>query len=380
MEEIDTQLFTDEYNVARYLDAFNKKVKPLLVCFDPEIRSNILLDIVKVKDKDTKKVTEKLKERQIFTKKECDLVSGMPFKEADQDSYEDLMRMEDKEIKFWDKVNKIPNNMEESEWNELRVDYHERMRIAKIDGIIYEKEVLEDVLKHLEVKDLKAAMQGELPADIFVLCDIANDDSWALISRKWGEPLCYFNDIFKYEEHANKRDVYYKMVGKENDDNKYEEWLDYLAECKVMTGETMVAEFETIVNTENMDIVLDRVKEKSAKVVIEQPVEVKKKRVMSEGDEDEDEIEEDEDGNIIRNDENLLLDDEFDDTFGEVPDGYVISEPVVTVAEIIIEETKIVESRLEGQEGTNGPDDSTLNEVEAPRNEAVLEEEDEWGF
>jgi hypothetical protein len=52
MEDIDSQLFTDEYNVARYLDAFNKKVKPLLVCFDPEIRNNILLDIVKLKDKD----------------------------------------------------------------------------------------------------------------------------------------------------------------------------------------------------------------------------------------------------------------------------------------------------------------------------------------
>ena len=116
------------------------------------------------------------------------------------------------------------------------------------------------------------------------------------------------------------------MVGKENEDNRYEEWLDYLAECKVMTGETMVTEFETIVNTEKMDIVLEKVKEKSANTVIEQPVEVKKKRVMSEGDEDDDEIEEDEDGNLIRADEDLKLDDEFDDTFGEVPEGYVVDE------------------------------------------------------
>ena len=350
MEDIDSQLFTDEYNVARYLDAFNKKVKPLLVCFDPEIRNNILLDIVKIKDKDTKKVTEKLKERQIFTKSECDLVSGLPFKETDQDSYQDLMRMEDKEIKFWDKVNKVPNNMEETEWEELRVDYHERMRIAKIEGVIHEKEMIEDIIKHLEIKELEAAMQGELPVDIFVLSDISEDDSWALISRKWDEPLCYFNDIFKYEKQAIERDNYYKMVGKENEDNRYEEWLDYLAECKVMTGETMVTEFETIVNTEKMDIVLEKVKEKSAKVVIEQPVEVKKKRVMSEGDEDDDEIEEDEDGNLIRSDEDLKLDDEFDDTFGEVPEGYVVDES------------------------------NTYEEEEEKQEEKQEEPEDDWGF
>jgi hypothetical protein len=38
--------FTDEYNVARYLDAFNKKVKPLLVC-NLDVRNDILLDIIK---------------------------------------------------------------------------------------------------------------------------------------------------------------------------------------------------------------------------------------------------------------------------------------------------------------------------------------------
>jgi hypothetical protein len=51
-------LFTDEYNVARYLDAFNKKVKPLLVCFNLDVRNDILLDIIKIKDKQTKVITE----------------------------------------------------------------------------------------------------------------------------------------------------------------------------------------------------------------------------------------------------------------------------------------------------------------------------------
>jgi hypothetical protein len=35
------------------------------------------------------------------------MVSGISNKVGDQDSYEDLMRMEDKEIKFWVKVDKL---------------------------------------------------------------------------------------------------------------------------------------------------------------------------------------------------------------------------------------------------------------------------------
>ncbi len=34
---------TGEYNIDRYLDAFNKRVKPLLVCFDPSVRDEILV-------------------------------------------------------------------------------------------------------------------------------------------------------------------------------------------------------------------------------------------------------------------------------------------------------------------------------------------------
>jgi hypothetical protein len=68
------------------------------VCFHPDIRSKILLNIVKVKDKLTKVTTEKLQERNFFTINDCQLVSGMPNKETDQDTYEDLMKMEDKEM------------------------------------------------------------------------------------------------------------------------------------------------------------------------------------------------------------------------------------------------------------------------------------------
>ena len=123
-EQLDKNpnLTNDEYNVAKYLGAFNKRIKPLLVCFDPEIRDEIIINVYK--DKETKLI--KLADRSVFTKKQCTLIAGKPFKPEDQDTYEALMIMEDKEIRFWDSVNKIPNNIEETEWEEVRQDWKER--------------------------------------------------------------------------------------------------------------------------------------------------------------------------------------------------------------------------------------------------------------
>jgi hypothetical protein len=42
------------------------KVKPLLVCFNEDVRATILLDIIKIKDKNNKKVTENLKREQFY--------------------------------------------------------------------------------------------------------------------------------------------------------------------------------------------------------------------------------------------------------------------------------------------------------------------------
>jgi hypothetical protein len=330
IDEINQTLFTDDYNVARYLEAFNKKVKPLLVCFSPEIRDNILLDIVKIKDKATKTTTEKLKERVIFTKSECELVSGMPFKVTDQDSYEELMTMEDKEIKFWDKVNKVPNYMDEKEWISIRQDYHERMEIAKAEGIASEKDKLDNIFKLLEIKQLNDVVtKGELPLDVFIIADIALDGSGNLVSRKWGEVLCHIEEIFKYEKEAIARHNYYIYNQIEDIENRYEQWLDYISEQEIMHGVLIFDEDgdKSDILQKNSKVIVDLLKEKSEQV--ELPKEERKKRVYLEGDEDDDdelEMEEDEDGNLTRLEEILLLDDEIDDTYGEKPDDYVFEE------------------------------------------------------
>jgi DNA polymerase elongation subunit (family B) len=81
---------TGEYNVARYLDNFNKRVKPLLVVFHPDIRDEIL-------------ITDPQK-RPYFTPTQMKLDSGHPYEEKHQDKMDEVMTLSDTEIIFWNKM------------------------------------------------------------------------------------------------------------------------------------------------------------------------------------------------------------------------------------------------------------------------------------
>lgn len=88
---------TGEYNVDKYLDAFNKRVNPLLVCFDPLVREDILVD--------------NPSKRKYFTKQELELTSGYPFKDGDQDKLEELLVITDEELLFWNSIGVSPTYM-----------------------------------------------------------------------------------------------------------------------------------------------------------------------------------------------------------------------------------------------------------------------------
>jgi DNA polymerase, archaea type len=83
-----------DYNVPRYLSNFNKRVEPLLVAFNPSIREDILI--------------EDPKDRQYFTKLQCELVNGYPLKESGQDKFDEVMTLSDSEVIFWNKVGRDP--------------------------------------------------------------------------------------------------------------------------------------------------------------------------------------------------------------------------------------------------------------------------------
>ena len=88
-----------EYNVDKYLDAFNKRVEVLLDGFDSEIRKKILVNIKrsKVKDAAGKKVEKVELIKNEFTSSELQL------KNFDHDKYEPSMFLEEKELEFWNR-------------------------------------------------------------------------------------------------------------------------------------------------------------------------------------------------------------------------------------------------------------------------------------
>jgi DNA polymerase elongation subunit (family B) len=83
-----------DYNVARYLNNFNKRIEPLLCVFKTDIRDDILI--------------EDPKDRQYFTKSQCELVNGFPLKEDGQDKFDEVMTLSDSEVLFWNRVKRDP--------------------------------------------------------------------------------------------------------------------------------------------------------------------------------------------------------------------------------------------------------------------------------
>jgi hypothetical protein len=83
-----------DYNVARYLTNFNKRLEPLLCVFKTDIRDDILI--------------EDPKDRQFFTKLQCELINGYPLKEDGQDKFDEVMTLSDSEVIFWNRIGRDP--------------------------------------------------------------------------------------------------------------------------------------------------------------------------------------------------------------------------------------------------------------------------------
>jgi hypothetical protein len=99
---------TGEYNIARAIVTFNKRIEPLLIVFGEEVRNNLI-------------VTDP-KDRGLFTKDQCKLINGIPFEDSDQDSIEDLLTITDQEKIYWEKRGVDPEyiyELAEEGWEEM---------------------------------------------------------------------------------------------------------------------------------------------------------------------------------------------------------------------------------------------------------------------
>jgi hypothetical protein len=166
----------EEYNSAKYIDQFNKRITPLLVCFSKEIRSKIL-------------ITDP-KDRQYFTEEESRLTSGEPNKETDQDTYEALMTMEDKEIKFWaaHPEFEIPFLDEcNMNWEKILNDYNQRLEDERNKGISDMKEILDDIIRQLKNAEKESIINdGKLPKKVLEYAQI-NPSNGDIVSKQYPE-------------------------------------------------------------------------------------------------------------------------------------------------------------------------------------------------
>lgn len=132
-----------EYNAQKYIEQFNSRIKPLLLCFSPNIRESIII-----------KTPEK---RQYYTEQDSILDSGNPNKIEDQDSYYQLLTIEDKEIKFWIDINEEPPFLNELglKWEEIVSDYNIRMEILKEENISKEVTKYNNIINELTSKEVE---------------------------------------------------------------------------------------------------------------------------------------------------------------------------------------------------------------------------------
>jgi len=86
---------TGDYNVPRAITTFNKRIEPLLVVFKDVVRDSLIVN-------DPEK-------RGIFTTSQCELINGHPLEDGDQDTVEDLLKMSDAEIVYWEKRGLSPD-------------------------------------------------------------------------------------------------------------------------------------------------------------------------------------------------------------------------------------------------------------------------------
>jgi len=230
--EANPELTTDEYNAPRYLNALNTRITPLLVCFSEDIRNNILIDMVT--DKKTKNLV--LTEKSFFTESQCKLVAGYPLSSEDQDSYAELMQIEDKEIKFWLAANEIPNQMSADEWKSVVFEFNERIKEEKTKKLAEEREKIIEISKRLEVSDLnKIKSEGFIPDSILVFADV-DSNTLSFISKEYNESIIGLDVLFKFEDLANLRHAFYcKIFPMIIDGNLYDRWTTFVHKIKDTT-------------------------------------------------------------------------------------------------------------------------------------------------
>ena len=187
-----------EYNVAKYIDKFNKKIQILLVCFGQEVRDTLL-----VTNPD---------DRQFYTDEQMKLVNGMPLNEEDEDKFYShehkpgihknvpLFEMEDREVNFWNRTGLNPKNV----FKEFTTDYSEVKFLTDEEQNIKNKEY-ENILNFFKSKNI--TIKNEI--------DLLFKDDQVILYKK--ELIQKVNKKFQVTEKFNE---YRWIISRYDDDDK----------------------------------------------------------------------------------------------------------------------------------------------------------------
>jgi DNA polymerase elongation subunit (family B) len=89
---------TGDYNVPRAISTFNKRIEPLMVVFQDEVRNGLI-----VSDPE---------QRGIFTTAQCELINGHPLGDGDQDDLQkDVLDVTEQELNYWGRRGLKPDYM-----------------------------------------------------------------------------------------------------------------------------------------------------------------------------------------------------------------------------------------------------------------------------
>ena len=182
-----------EYNVPKYIDQFNKRITPLLVCFSREIRGKILIT--------------NPKDRDYFTDEQCQLVSGEPNKPGDQDTYEALMTMDDREIRFWMAHPEwdIPFLKEcGMDWDAIVKDYNERMEREKELGINKIREAFDKALDNMSGDDYTSLIEDNVLPSSMAKFVVIDQNSGDIMAKDYPDiKISSISDIIDYRYQKN---------------------------------------------------------------------------------------------------------------------------------------------------------------------------------
>lgn len=154
-----------EYNVDKYIDQFNNRIKPLLVCFSKDIRDSIIIT--------------NPDDRKYFTREQAKLVSGQPNNPEDQDTYEALMKPEKREMEFWLKTGKMPPFVDDigQDWDKFVKEYKEERESENNELYQQEDKKYMDALNAMTESDFnKFQNDGIIPPSISAVVTLNSSD------------------------------------------------------------------------------------------------------------------------------------------------------------------------------------------------------------